>query len=74
MIGPRSTINSTSGSAPADVHTSMADPADIIRDMVDRGLIRRGSKMLREHQEIAEAAAGRHMRRDSPFYYWYVAV
>lgn len=51
-----------------------ADPKDIIADMVARGMIRRGSRMLREYQEIAEGAAGKHMRWDSPFHYWYVAV
>lgn len=49
-----------------------ADPADVLNDMVRRGLIRRGSKMLRQHQEVAERASA--FAYDSPFHYWYVAV
>lgn len=49
-----------------------ADPADVIADMVRRGLIRRGSKMMRQHQEVAYRAGS--WEYDSPFWYWYVAV
>ncbi len=52
----------------------MADPADIIADMVQRGLIRRGSKMPREHQALAERAGGKSMMWDNPLHYWYCAV
>lgn len=59
-----------------------ADPVDIINDMVRSGLIRRGAKMLRAHQELAERTMPREYRHDAahgwgcdnPLHYWYVAV
>ena len=51
-----------------------ACPEGVIADMLRRGLIRRGARMLRQDQEHADWAGGRHMRRDSPFHYWYCAV
>jgi hypothetical protein len=48
------------------------DPENMIEDMLRRGLLRRGMRMLREHQEVAQRASS--WRFDSPFHYWYTAV
>lgn len=50
-----------------------ADPRDVVQDMVRRGMIRRGSKMLRAHQELAVRTQA-YQISDDPLWYWYTAV
>lgn len=51
-----------------------ADPADVLVDLVRRGMLRRMGRMLREHQQRACRASSVTGSADSPLYYWYEAL